>query len=222
MIKYDAEGLRAYVRGLIGDQTQCSFAQAHDISPEHLSRMLKADRAPVPSKKTLKKLAAGDEDVYKRLLGYIVFVPDSEQDYVCIRLPKQPADGKCITPRGYQLMAARTINPKLSNSQMRAHALYGMAAEVGELQGLYQKKYQGHEFDDDHARKEVGDILWMIAEYCTAMGWDLGDVMQANIDKLKVLYPDGFDPEHSLHRKGMYEICSNPHPGAPAASPTTS
>lgn len=196
---YDLDGFRACVRGLIGDETQCSFARSHGISPEHLCRMLKADRPPVPSKNTLKKIAAGDEYVYKHLLGYIV--PEKESDYVCIRLPKQPADRKCITPRDYQLMAARTINPDLTNDQMRAHALYGMAAEVGELQGLYQKAYQGHKLDSEHAKKEVGDILWMLAEYCTTMGWDLGEVMQANIDKLRARYPDGFDPEHSLHRK---------------------
>lgn len=196
---YDLDGFRAYVRSMIGDQTQRKFAQAHGITPEHLCRMLKADRPPVPSKNTLKKLAAGDEDVYRQLLGYII--PDRESDYVYIRLPKQSADGKCITPRGYQLMAARTINPKLSNSQMRAHALYGMAAEVGELQGLYQKAYQGHKLDLEHAKKEIGDILWMVAEYCTAQEWDLGEIMQLNIDKLKARYPDGFDADHSLHRK---------------------
>lgn len=81
-----------------------------------------------------------------------------------------------------------------------AHALHGMSAEVGELHGLYQKKHQGHGFDEEHAKKEVGDILWMIAEYCTANGWNLEDIMQLNIDKLRERYPDGFDPERSLHR----------------------
>ena len=41
----------------------------------------------------------------------------------------------------------------------------------------------------------------MIAEYCTAQGWDLGEIMQLNLDKLRARYPDGFDPAHSLHRE---------------------
>ena len=41
----------------------------------------------------------------------------------------------------------------------------------------------------------------MVAEYCTTQGWELDDIMQLNIDKLRARYPEGFDPEHSLHRK---------------------
>ena len=44
-------------------------------------------------------------------------------------------------------------------------------------------------------------LIWMIAEICTALDFTLDDVMQTNIDKLKARYPDGFDPEKSLHRK---------------------
>jgi NTP pyrophosphatase (non-canonical NTP hydrolase) len=101
------------------------------------------------------------------------------------------------TLNAYQKDAARTI----AGRDTVQHALYGMASEVGELLGLYQKNLQGHLFDPEHAKKELGDVLWMVAEYSTAMGWSLEDVAFANIDKLIARYPDGFDPEHSLHRK---------------------
>lgn len=101
----------------------------------------------------------------------------------------------------YQRLAARTINTKLSCSEVEAHALYGLVGEVGELHSLYQKMYQGHAFDNDHAMKELGDLLWFIAEYATAKGWTLRDVAQANVDKLRARYPDGFRETDSLHRK---------------------
>lgn len=101
----------------------------------------------------------------------------------------------------YQRLAARTINKNLNNGEMSLHALFGMASEVGELHGIYQKFYQGHEIDVEHVMKECGDICWMIAEFCTAMKWDLEDVMQMNIDKLKARFPKGFEAERSLHRK---------------------
>ena len=41
----------------------------------------------------------------------------------------------------------------------------------------------------------------MIAEACTALGIDFEDVLETNIEKLRARYPDGFDPERSLHRK---------------------
>ena len=79
--------------------------------------------------------------------------------------------------RDFQEKAARTINSNLYDYEIEQHALHGMASEIGELHGLYQKAYQGHEFDEEHAQKELGDLLWFVAEYCTAMNWDLGLIM---------------------------------------------
>lgn len=106
-----------------------------------------------------------------------------------------------MTGSEYQLQAARTINHTLPASSIEAHALHGMSSEVGELHGIYQKIYQGHAFDEKHLKKEVGDLLWFIAEYCTVMGWCLSDIMQMNIDKLKARYPEGFSAERSTHRE---------------------
>ena len=100
----------------------------------------------------------------------------------------------------YQKLAARTINPKLHKVEMAYHALHGMPGEIGEMHSLYQKVYQGHELDVDHLKKELGDLLWFVAEYCTAMGWTLEEVMQLNIDKLRARYPEGFKEDKSLHR----------------------
>ena len=101
----------------------------------------------------------------------------------------------------YQELASRTINMDLTPKGQENHALHGMVGEIGELHSLYQKKYQGHEFDEVHAKKELGDLLWFVAEYCTAMKWNLEDVMQINIDKLKARFPEGFDSVKSLHRQ---------------------
>lgn len=100
----------------------------------------------------------------------------------------------------YQQAAARTMNPALTFEETSRHALHGMCAEVGEVHSQYQKFYQGHEMDAEHVMKEVGDLLWMIAEFCTVNGWKLADVAQKNIEKLSDRYPDGFDPDKSLHR----------------------
>ena len=100
----------------------------------------------------------------------------------------------------YQELAARTINKDLNNVQQEAHALHGMVGEIGEIHSIYQKFYQGHGISEDHLKKELGDLLWFIAEYCTALGWDLEDIMQMNIDKLRARFPEGFEVDKSLHR----------------------
>lgn len=100
----------------------------------------------------------------------------------------------------YQKLAARTINKDLSPKDKAMHALHGMVGEIGEIHSLYQKDYQGHLIEETHLKKEVGDLLWFIAEYCTAHNWQLADIMQINIDKLIARFPEGFESERSLHR----------------------
>lgn len=106
-----------------------------------------------------------------------------------------------MTMDDYQQAAQRTMNKSLTFEETSRHALHGMASEVGEIHGLYQKFYQGHEMDAEHVKREVGDLLWMIAEFCTVHGWKMGDVAHMNIEKLQARYPRGFCTEQSLNRK---------------------
>lgn len=79
---------------------------------------------------------------------------------------------------------------------------FGLAGEAGELIDLF-KKWLFHEkpLDEDHAKKELGDCLWYIAEIAYCFGWDLDEVMQMNNDKLIARYPEGFSADLSNHRK---------------------
>ena len=101
----------------------------------------------------------------------------------------------------YQNYAKRTMQNGLTVAQTIQHALHGMSSEIGELHGIYQKFYQGHGIDSTHIKKELGDLLWFIAEYCTANRWDMDEIAQMNIDKLLARYPAGFDAKNSLLRK---------------------
>lgn len=106
----------------------------------------------------------------------------------------------------YQHQTRRT-QPKATPKEKLSHALFGLASEAGEAAGILQKVYQGHPdpFEDQdtktHLIKELGDALWMIAEAADAIGVSLSYVASTNLRKLEDRYPDGFDPEKSLHRK---------------------
>lgn len=106
-----------------------------------------------------------------------------------------------MTGNEYQKLAARTMNPEMLTRDQILHGVFGLCSEAGEVSGLFQKQYQGHETDPEHLKKELGDCLWMIAEICTAAGFTLEEVMQLNIDKLKARYPKGFEEWRSVHRK---------------------
>lgn len=65
---------------------------------------------------------------------------------------------------------------------------YGLMSEVGEFMGHVAKYYRA---DFSHAelerriRKELGDIMYFIAQLCNEYGWDLRDILQENKDKLE-------------------------------------
>ena len=106
-----------------------------------------------------------------------------------------------MTGNEYQKLAMRTCSISHDKKDDRLnHAVFGLTSEAGEVAGILQKVYQGHPFDKEHIKKELGDCLWMIAEACEALDFGMDDVMQLNIDKLKARYPEGFDSQHSLHR----------------------
>lgn len=165
------------------------------FSQENLANAIDSDRTVVarwetgvnyPSIDSLKKVADALSITIDKLL------PDDWLYNTAI---------KNLTGNKYQRLAARTINKALYPEQQAHHALHGMVGEIGELHSLYQKTYQGHTVSKDHLKKELGDLLWFIAEYSTAMGWPLEEVMALNIAKLKARYPEGFEAEKSLHRK---------------------
>jgi NTP pyrophosphatase (non-canonical NTP hydrolase) len=106
-----------------------------------------------------------------------------------------------MTINEYQEQAMRTSNQKLSTMEHIINGALGLAGESGEVADLVKKwTMQGHIIDANHLKKELGDVCWYIAETATAIGCTLEEIMQANIDKLRERYPDGFDPEKSQHR----------------------
>ena len=106
-----------------------------------------------------------------------------------------------ITPNEYQKLAFRTSPCPDSSVRAEMHGVFGLCSEAGEVAALYQKEYQGRAMDREHLKKELGDCLWMIAEICTANGFELEDVMITNIKKLEARFPNhSFDIYADQHR----------------------
>ncbi len=101
----------------------------------------------------------------------------------------------------YQELAMTTLNPELSKKDVLINSVMGLCGESGEAIDIVKKWLaQGHDLDKERLIKELGDIAWYLAEAATALDVQLEDVLQANIDKLKQRYPEGFDKERSLTR----------------------
>jgi len=101
----------------------------------------------------------------------------------------------------YQRLAMRTANPTADDAAALTVAALGLCGETGEFAEHVKKHlFQGHPFDRDLARKELGDVAWYLARACTAIGGDLGEVLSENIAKLRARYPAGFTAEASRDR----------------------
>ena len=76
------------------------------------------------------------------------------------------------------------------------NAALGLSGEVGELNDMIKKWiYHEKDLDLEHAKKELGDVMWYVAMMCHSFGWELDEILQMNVDKLKARYPEGFDVE---------------------------
>ena len=107
-----------------------------------------------------------------------------------------------MTLNDYQALAQRTSNNALPSNKIE-NGILGLSGETGECADLYKKyMYQGHEFDRQAMKAELGDVLWYVAEMAAGLGITLEDVAAGNIAKLQKRYPDGFDTRRSVEREG--------------------
>ena len=97
---------------------------------------------------------------------------------------------------------------KLTPSRLLTAGI-GLSGEVGEFNEIIRKiLFQGKEIDENtakHLRKELGDVMWYVAQACIALDTDIEEVIDINVAKLKDRYPlwdtGGFDAFHSNNRK---------------------
>ncbi len=106
-----------------------------------------------------------------------------------------------MTVNEYQIQAMTTLNPTLSKKDVLINSVMGLCGESGEAIDIVKKWLaQGHTLDKERLAKELGDVAWYLAEAATALDIPLEDIFQANLDKLKKRYPEGFDTQRSLIR----------------------
>lgn len=106
-----------------------------------------------------------------------------------------------MTGTEYQQKAMRTASEK-SKMDLLENGVMGLCGEAGECIDVVKKYlYQGHKLDKLKLKDELWDVLWYVAITCQALGITLDDVMEHNVKKLLLRYPDGFEAERSIHRE---------------------
>jgi NTP pyrophosphatase (non-canonical NTP hydrolase) len=92
------------------------------------------------------------------------------------------------------------------NPSLLMTAAIGLSSESGEFIEIIKKAvFQGKPLDKDvqfHLKRELGDIMWYVANACRALDLTLDDIISENVDKLKSRYPGGeFDVHYSENRQ---------------------
>jgi len=74
----------------------------------------------------------------------------------------------------------------------------GVAGEAGDVAGCVKKTLYHNNDQRTGIKENLGDTLWYMAMVCNFYGWDLADVLEENIAKLKARYPRGkFTTKHA-------------------------
>ena len=98
------------------------------------------------------------------------------------------------------------LNGENSDIHRLLTAAVGLSAESGEFTEIVKKIiFQGKPYNDDniyHMKRELGDIMWYLAQACMALNTNFNEILEMNVDKLKARYPGGeFDVYKSENRK---------------------
>jgi NTP pyrophosphatase (non-canonical NTP hydrolase) len=105
-----------------------------------------------------------------------------------------------MTAEEYQAEVNRTMTLTDRDETILMCGL-GVPDEAGEVAGAIKKWYfQGHALDSEHLKEEIGDVTWYLTVLATALGFNLSDIFEANRDKLRKRYPNGFSTAASLAR----------------------
>ena len=88
-----------------------------------------------------------------------------------------------LTMDTYQQQAKATaVYPEVKADQ---YLIAGLAGEVGELASIFAKHWRGDgDLNHDHAKAELGDVLWFVAILAGELGYSLFEVAENNLDKL--------------------------------------
>jgi NTP pyrophosphatase (non-canonical NTP hydrolase) len=85
-------------------------------------------------------------------------------------------------------------------------AAVGMSAEAGEFTEIVKKIiFQGKPVNEEnlfHMKRELGDIMWYVAQACMGLNTSIDEIIEMNVEKLEKRYPGGsFDVHYSENRK---------------------
>jgi NTP pyrophosphatase (non-canonical NTP hydrolase) len=73
----------------------------------------------------------------------------------------------------------------------------GITGEAGDVASCIKKTFAHDNDQRAGIRENIGDTLWYAAMICNFFEWDMQEVLDENIEKLKKRFPQGFTIEYA-------------------------
>ncbi|HQJ57032.1 MAG TPA: nucleoside triphosphate pyrophosphohydrolase family protein [Caldisericia bacterium] len=106
-----------------------------------------------------------------------------------------------MTLKEYKIESKRTCPNLSTNSEDLLHMALGMQTESAEISDILKKKLAyNKDIDWINLKEEIGDLMWYIMNLCTFNNFDLEEILQTNINKLRARFPEKFTEEKALNR----------------------
>lgn len=92
--------------------------------------------------------------------------------------------------------------PNLGTNELDGlHMAIGIATEAGEVLDVYKKNLAyGKDLDVVNIKEELGDLMWYAVNLCTLLGADMRELLDTNVAKLRLRYPEGFTEDSAINR----------------------
>jgi len=81
----------------------------------------------------------------------------------------------------------------------------GIAGEAGDVASCIKKTFAHDNDQRAGIRENIGDTLWYAAMICNFFNWDMQEVLNENISKLKDRFPAGFTIENARREGKMID-----------------
>lgn len=68
----------------------------------------------------------------------------------------------------------------------------GITSEAGDVAGCILKTFAHDNNQKEGIKENLGDTFWYAAMICNFFGWNMDEVLEDNLNKLRKRYPNGF------------------------------
>lgn len=69
----------------------------------------------------------------------------------------------------------------------------GVTGEAGDIASCIKKTFAHKKDVKEGIKENIGDMLWYTAMICNFFKWNLNEILNENIEKLKKRFPEGFN-----------------------------